>query len=139
MSVKSRNKVLLIAPCGMNCGLCAAFLREKNTCPGCRLFDAKEPVSIARCRIKNCHSLKKEKFRFCFECADFPCRLIKHLDKRYRLKYNMSMIENLEDIREDGLKNFLKRQARRWRCPRCGGVICVHKGYCLKCHNGNRP
>ncbi len=43
----------LIAPCGMNCGLCYAYLREKNKCPGCRLFNKKEPVSIAKCRIKN--------------------------------------------------------------------------------------
>lgn len=46
----------LIAPCGINCGICRAYLREKNKCPGCRLFNAQEPVSIARCKIKNCFS-----------------------------------------------------------------------------------
>lgn len=25
----------LIAPCGMNCGVCIAYLREKNRCQGC--------------------------------------------------------------------------------------------------------
>lgn len=25
----------LIAPCGMNCGTCIAYLRDKNKCPGC--------------------------------------------------------------------------------------------------------
>ena len=30
----------LIAPCGMNCGICYGYLREKNKCPGCRKRDA---------------------------------------------------------------------------------------------------
>ncbi len=25
-----------IAPCGMNCATCLAYLRDKNTCCGCR-------------------------------------------------------------------------------------------------------
>jgi len=29
---------ILIAPCGMNCGACIAFMRDKNNCPGCRVF-----------------------------------------------------------------------------------------------------
>ena len=29
----------LIAPCGMDCGLCMGYLREKNTCGGCRAGD----------------------------------------------------------------------------------------------------
>ncbi len=28
---------VLIAPCGMNCGTCLGYLREKNKCVGCRL------------------------------------------------------------------------------------------------------
>ncbi len=31
--------VSLIAPCGMNCGICLAYLRTKNVCPGCRVND----------------------------------------------------------------------------------------------------
>jgi hypothetical protein len=31
----------LIAPCGMNCGVCMAYLREKNKCPGCRLINVR--------------------------------------------------------------------------------------------------
>jgi hypothetical protein len=29
-------------------------------------------------------------------------------------------------------------EAKRWRCDKCGGVICVHKGYCLKCGPARR-
>jgi hypothetical protein len=123
----------LIAPCGINCGVCYAFLRDKNTCPGCRFLRAEIPVSIARCKIRNCEHVKQEKVRFCFECDDFVCTVLKHLDKRYRTRYDMSAIENLEYIKDKGMTAFLESEEKRWRCPYCEGVICVHEGYCLSC------
>jgi len=126
-------KLSLIAPCGMNCGICYAYLREKDKCPGCRLFNAKEPVSIARCKIKNCEIIQKGKVKYCFECANFPCKNLKHLDKRYRTKYNMSEIENLEYIKKNGIRKFVSNEKTRWACSECGGTICVHKGYCYSC------
>lgn len=43
------------------------------------------------------------------------------------------MIENLENIKENGMKMFLEREAEKWRCPECGGVICCHNGICYNC------
>ncbi len=129
----SLNKFSLIAPCGMNCGVCMAYLREKNKCPGCRGTDAGKPPTRAGCRIKNCEVFRKGAAKFCFECAAFPCDKLEHLDKRYRAKYAMSMIENLGDIKGSGLRNFFKKEKARWSCSRCGGTICVHKGRCLAC------
>jgi hypothetical protein len=128
----------LIAPCGMNCAVCSAYLAMQNDlkkhgvmktyCAGCRP------------RGKNCAFLKKacEKLgeglvKYCFECADFPCRRLKGLDKRYRTFYRMSMIENLEYIRENGIKKLLAREEKKWKCPECGGVICCHNGICFSC------
>jgi hypothetical protein len=125
----------LIAPCGMNCGICRAYLRKKNKCPGCRLFNKSEPVSIARCKIKKCEMLKNSKIKFCFACNKFPCKNLKHLDQRYRTKYHMSMVENLENIKNVGLEKFVKSEQIRWSCQKCGGTICVHKGSCIKCSN----
>ncbi len=126
-------KLSLIAPCGMNCGICYAYLREKDKCPGCRLFNTKEPVSIARCKIKNCEIIQKGKVKYCFECDNFPCKNLKYLDKRYRTKYNMSEIENLEYIKKNGIRKFVSNEKTRWACSKCGGTICVHKGYCYSC------
>jgi Protein of unknown function (DUF3795) len=126
-------KLSLIAPCGMNCGICYAYLREKDKCPGCRLFNFKEPVSIARCKIRNCEIIQKSKVKYCFECNNFPCKNLKQLDKRYRTKYNMSEIENLEYIKKNGIRKFISNEKIRWICSKCGGTICVHKGYCLSC------
>jgi len=126
-------KLSLIAQCGMNCGICYAYLREKDKCPGCRLFNAKEPVSIARCKIRNCEIIQKGKIKYCFECDNFPCKNLKQVDKRYRTKYNMSEIENLEYIKKNGIRKFVSNEKNRWACSKCGGTICVHKGYCHSC------
>ncbi len=131
--MKSLNKYSLIAPCGMNCGICMAFLREKNKCHGCRIVDNDKPISRVRCRIKNCKNIRNGRTKFCFECEKFPCDRMKHLDKRYRTKYNMSMIENLENIKNFGIRKFLKDEDVRWICTKCGGTICVHKRYCINC------
>jgi len=126
----------LIAPCGMNCGLCMGYLRdpgEKNYCPGCRGDIADLPRSCGGCRIRNCAEISAGGKSFCFECAKFPCTRLRQLDKRYRTKYGMSMIENLESIRALGLEAFVRREQDRWKCPECGGVICVHKLSCIYC------
>ncbi len=124
------NKNLLISPCGMNCGICMAYLREKNKCSGCRGSEKDKTVSRLECKIKKCDKLNS---KFCFYCEEFPCKKIKHIDKRYRIKYNMSMIENLMNIKNSGIRKFLKNEKIRWACPKCGGTICVHKGICFKC------
>lgn len=119
----------LVAPCGMNCGVCMAYLRGKNKCLGCRIPDINKPITRTRCKIKNCSKHKK----FCFECDEFPCGILKHMDKRYKTNYQMSVIENLENIKKLGIKKFLVNEKVKWSCPKCRGTICVHKGYCIKC------
>lgn len=129
LSIKSS----LIAPCGMNCGICRAYLREKKKCPSCRGSNENKSFSCVNCRIKNCDELKKYNLKFCFECEKFPCVRLKQLDKRYRTKYNMSMLENLENIQKFGIIEFVKNEKLRWTCSKCGGIICVHRGCCLNC------
>jgi hypothetical protein len=124
---------LLIAPCGMNCGVCIAHLRDKNSCPGCRFPDPSKSITRVRCKIKTCAVIRKGDATFCFECKEFPCEALKHLDKRYRTKYHMSMIENLEYIKKLGLKKFIVNEQKRWSCSHCGGTICVHKRCCYIC------
>ncbi len=121
----------LIAPCGMNCALCMAYQREKNRCPGCRQSDELKPRSCVSCIIKNCDRLNEE--GYCISCEKLPCRRMKQLDKRYRTKYGMSMIENLEFIEKKGMDRFLEKEAVKWRCPGCGGLFSVHRDKCLSC------
>lgn len=123
----------LIAPCGMNCGLCSGYLRDKKRCPGCNGEDENKPKYCIVCRIKTCAELAGSEVKLCYACAKFPCLRLRQLDKRYRTKYGMSMIENLEMIHEIGVDEFVTRQKKRWTCPECGSLICVHKVGCLAC------
>ncbi len=133
MNTKSYINSSLIAPCGMNCGICRAFLREKKKCPGCNGSNEDKPVYCLKCRIKNCEIIKNNQSGFCFECEKYPCTRLKQLDKRYRTNYGMSMIENLDNIKKIGLDRFVQIEYDRWICNNCGGTICVHRGYCLDC------
>ena len=132
--MKRKLKAQLIAPCGMNCGVCMAYLREKNKCPGCRAADTDKPLSCVRCRIKNCETIEKSKSKLCFECVK-TCARLKQLDKRYRTKYHMSMIENLEFIRDNGMDKFLRWQTEKYKCPACGGILSTHNGKCYQCQH----
>jgi hypothetical protein len=110
----------LIAPCGMNCGLCLNYLRAENKCPGCytgRKVNGKE----IKCKRRSC---QKREGNFCFTCAEFPCESIRTLDERYRDRYGMSEIENLELIRDYGMQAFLENEEVKWVSNE--GTLCVH-------------
>ena len=125
----------LIAPCGADCRVCVAHFgytmnnkERKHPCPGCRFRG-----SLCAFIKKHCSQLATNQIEYCFECQVFPCEKLEALDKRYRKKYGMSMIENLNFIRDNGVEQFLKIEAERWKCPNCGGVICVHNKTCYSC------
>jgi hypothetical protein len=128
----------LIAPCGMNCAICSAYLAQKYDlkkqgirriyCTGCRPHG-----KYCVFKQKNCKQAGNGLIQYCYECTAFPCRRLKQLDKRYRTNYRMSMIENLDFIKEQGIEKFLKKEKETWRCSECGGTISCHGGLCFKC------
>jgi len=135
MKLKAIIKRELIAPCGMNCALCMArLIREKDHCPGCRGDNAHKPKYCVQCVIFNCDHFKETDAKYCStSCDKFPCKRLKNLDKRYRTKYHMSMLENLKNIEDFGIQAFVRNEKIRWACPDCGGIICVHRGTCASC------
>ena len=123
----------LIAPCGMNCALCLAYQRDKNRCLGCNSnSNAKRSITnhLKTCIIRNCPKLTNS---FCYDCQDFPCQRLKNLDKRYKTKYGMSMLDNLNYIKEKGLEDFIKNEQTKWACQSCDSLVCVHRSICLNC------
>ena len=123
----------LIAPCGINCSLCRAYARDRKACPGCQGEDPSKSKACITCPIKNCEKMVKGKIEYCFDCDEFPCKRLAHLDKRYRIKYGTSVIDNLTNIQKIGLINFVKNENKKWTCPECGSMICMHKPQCLSC------
>lgn len=124
-----------IAPCGMNYRLCRVYVRGRKACPACKGDDSVKPKTRITCHVKNCEKLSSAEDRYCFNCDNFPCAKLQHLDKRYRRSYGMSMIDNLENIRKFGMKCFIDREKERWTCPECGEIICVHEPECLSCRH----
>lgn len=125
----------LIAPCGMNCGICVAYLRVKNKCCGCRSVSTGKSRSRMSCRIKNCDFLTNKLSGYCYECIKYPCARLMQLDKRYRTKYGLSMINNLNYLKKNGLENFILVEKHRWKCKNCGATLCVHRNFCLVCNS----
>ena len=126
----------LIAPCGMNCRICIAFFgytmsgkKRKMKCIGCN------PSGKSCAHLKKyCKKLTKKEIEYCYECNDFPCKQIQKLDDKYRKRFDYSTIYNLRYIKEKGIEKFLENQEEEYKCPKCGGIICVHNGNCYFCN-----
>jgi hypothetical protein len=90
------------------------------------------------CPIKYSEFVKKGKVDFCSECSEYPCALIKNLDKRYRSSYGIHVMDSLNAIKKQGLERFVKDQETDWTCSHCGEVLCMHKSECLHCGKRRR-
>ena len=150
--MNSDDKLQLVAPCGLYCGSCPLYkartdraLAEKiaqqrgiqvedlPVCLGCKAQQGHIPVmGEPICGTYDC-VINQRGLRFCYECEDFPCKNLKHIDKRYKTNFKMSMIENLEFIKKHGIKDFLENEDKKWKCPNCGEIICCHNGICFNC------
>ncbi len=128
----NRTQVNLIAPCGIDCRLCRAYGRERNPCPGCRAGLRFQSDDAVHCSVR-CAILAAQTFRFCFECRDYPCKRLVHLDHRYRTRYATSPLDNLEQIRSGGIHQFVRDESEKWLCPACGALLCMHDPECPAC------
>jgi hypothetical protein len=134
----------LAAPCGIYCGMCRQYLALKKDlleekglkwgCQGCRIRH-KNCTFIRR----DCAPLRKNEIAFCYECEKFPCQNLKKIDKIYRERYSVYLIENLKRIKEIGVEKWLQEQKELYRCPECGGEICIHDVECYDCGNKINP
>jgi len=133
------NSKQLVAPCGMNCAICSRYLALKHDvrskgikmsyCKGCRPREKRCAFLQQKCKL-----LLNNKIQFCYECKLFPCKSLLKLDRSYRASFRMSMVENLQTIKQEGISEFLKKEEEKWKCLECGGTICCHNGICFNCN-----
>ncbi len=135
MMKSSSNPInpIWVASCGIDCLYCRAHMRDKQPCPGCRVEDASKPKTRLICKIKTCEKRLAGKFEYCFECSEFPCQRLIHLDTRYRTKYGVSPVDNLLRIRDTGIDPFMESERQKWTCPECGSQMCIHEPSCPAC------
>lgn len=125
----------MFAPCGMNCMVCYKQCMPKKhgkPCAGCLVSDLGKPEHCRKCKIKDC--VKDKGLTYCYECPDFPCKLIKNLEKSYKLRYKTSLVQNSLFVKEQGLDAFTEEQKKQYTCSHCAGIISLHDRECSECH-----
>ena len=121
----------MLAPCGVLCLACSAYLDKKKPCPGCHApLEEQKRKSCMNCAKKICAIEKGH--RWCFECIRFPCACIKDLSKRYAKNYDVDLVQNGMEAKEN-MEAFLQALRIRFTCPECGGIMNQHQQKCSVC------
>ncbi|MFX0011243.1 MAG: DUF3795 domain-containing protein [Candidatus Hermodarchaeota archaeon] len=111
MKVQLDRKYPSIACCGIDCGLCPTYYTEgPSKCPGCggHDFSNQHPsCSILTCCVKN------NSFEICADCSRFPCEKLKPWDKADSFVTHKICLQNLDDIKQNGIRQFLEQQTSR--------------------------
>ena len=139
MKMPDKIEDIMLAPCGMNCAVCYRHVgtgKRGKSCEGCLKGDEGKTEGCRSCNIKSCAQEKGH--THCFECAEFPCKPIKNLEKSYNKRYGTSLIENSRTAAEKVIAAFLALDRRKWICPKCGGAFSLHDGVCSECGNAGR-
>lgn len=91
-----------IPACGVFCGGCPTYTREKTPCQGAE-------INSSRCeKCKTFHLCCREKeIKHCYQCDTFPCAKFKSFAKRW-LKHGQNFIENQNTLRQVGEIEFLR-------------------------------
>ena len=90
-----------VPACGVFCGGCPTYIREKKPCPGAE-------INVQRCeKCKTFHLCCQEKgVTHCYQCNEFPCKKFKAFSKRWE-KYGQNFIENQLFLKGNGCNAFL--------------------------------
>jgi hypothetical protein len=106
-----------IGVCGLDCGLCLRYYTVGTSrCPGCGGpgFSDKHPS----CSFITC-CVKKRGLEVCGQCPEFPCSKFKSEAEYRQAELSSSyppdrkVLANSRFIREEGIKEFVRRQKRR--------------------------
>ncbi len=91
-----------IPACGVFCGGCPTYTRDKRPCPGAELNKSR----CEKCSTFHLCCVEKE-ITHCFQCSAFPCNKFKSFSKRWR-KYGQDFAENQKLLKQVGEIEFLK-------------------------------
>lgn len=111
MKIQPTKKFPSIACCGIDCGLCPTYYTQgPSNCPGCGGpdFYNKHPS----CSILTC-CITKNGYETCTDCEDFPCERIKSWDIADSFVTHKVCLQNLNEIKQNGMEKFVKQQEER--------------------------
>jgi hypothetical protein len=98
---------LLVARCGLYCGACGAYLKEK--CPGCHDAQKRTWCKIRACCIEN-------QYATCADCKEFSdpndCKKFNNfMSKLFGLIFRSDRAACIAEVRELGLEGHAKNMA----------------------------
>jgi hypothetical protein len=71
------------------------------------------------------------------ELSDYTLK--PQFDKRYSTKYFLSLIGNLNEIKNFNLFRLVKTENTRCVCPQCGNINCIQNRNCYQYQNNPLP
>jgi len=107
-------------PCGLYCGACGA-----TDCDGCQSNSIDD--SVEKCNFRQCS--KDKNLEFCCFCSEYPCKEL-HDFMNDKWPHHWTMGPNLEYIKKNGKKKWLKGQKKHWSCKSCGAEIKWYQRMC---------
>ena len=140
----------LISRCGIYCGACFIYRAERDggellkemarrfnvpedeiKCNGCSSPYEEQWRNCQKCGIKACQ--KKRGIENCVQCGEFEeCP-----DYRYIVDFSAYRGEDargsLKVIESGGSEGWLREQAERWNCQRCGYPLSWYDNTCRDC------
>jgi hypothetical protein len=125
-----KNEWNFVAPCGLYCEECTAFLNSE--CGGCRSNKGLSEKYNKYCKIYQCSSDKN--LKICVECKDSPCKFFDFF-KAETLESSSWFIDvwhNMKQVREIGLTEFLTKK-RDWLRKRKECAKKRNIKYCDEC------
>jgi hypothetical protein len=120
----TNERFALVAPCGIDCGICELYVckdnpqlqnmlvgkgipKEKLPCPGCMAIKGACPVIGVACETYLCAAARNAEY--CFSCKDFPCSKLHPAAHRAEILPHNLKIFNLCTIRRIGLEAFIEK------------------------------
>lgn len=91
-----------IPACGVFCGGCPSYTRDKKPCPGAE----ENKTRCEKCRTFHLCCVEKG-IAHCYQCYLFPCTKFKGFAKRW-LKYGQDFIENQKFLKQVGEVEFIR-------------------------------
>ena len=99
--------------------------------------DGSKPNHCRNCKIQACAT--ERGLALCVDCEDFPCVLIKRMDKSYRQRYHFSLVENAQRFQFVGGEQFMREEVEKWTCAAGGGAVSQHDRACTECGKEIEP
>lgn len=151
---KKEDVTNVVGICGLYCGTCPIYLAhrkndidqlrkiseetgvpvEKVYCDGCLSANVFSRCEDCRHGFRQCAT--ENKVTWCFECPNFPCKRLSDFRDVHvvdGISHHAHVIDDLQSIKEHGIKKWLERQAREAVCPECGASLYWFSRKCSNC------